>query len=56
VAQRQWYVLAAVGVFKTLIAGLIALLAAALLLGYFPGMWMPVRIVVALAAWVVVIG
>ncbi|HSU68354.1 MAG TPA: hypothetical protein VLJ39_15855, partial [Tepidisphaeraceae bacterium] len=48
--------LAAVGVLKTLIAGLVALLAAALLLGFFQNLWLPVRIALALIAWVVVIG
>ena len=56
VARRQWYVLAVVGAMKTLIAGLVTLLAAALLLGFFHSLWMPVRIALALIAWAVVIG
>lgn len=56
VAQRHWYVLAAVGVLKTLVVSLLALLAAAMLLGYFDHLWMPVRIFLAAAAWATVLG
>jgi hypothetical protein len=56
VAQRHWYVLATVGVLKTLTFSLLALLAATLLLGYFDRLWMPVRIVLAAAAWATVLG
>jgi hypothetical protein len=56
VARRHWNVLAAVSILKTLIAGLVALLAAAMLLGYFQWLWMPVRIAIAVIAWAVVIG
>jgi DNA segregation ATPase FtsK/SpoIIIE-like protein len=56
VAQRQWYVLAAVGVLKTLIVSLIAILSTALLLGYFQNLWMPVRVLLALITWALVIG
>lgn len=56
VARRHWYVLAAVGILKTLAAGLLALLAAAMLLGYFQSLWMPIRVALAGIAWIVVIG
>jgi hypothetical protein len=56
VARRHWYVLAAVGILKTLAAGLLALLVAAMLLGYFQGLWMPIRVALAGIAWIVVIG
>lgn len=56
VAQRHWYVLATVGVLKTLTFSLVALLAATLLLGYFDHLWMPLRIILAAAAWATVLG
>ena len=43
IAQRQWVVLAAVGILQTLIVSLTALLAAALVLGFAQGMWVPAR-------------
>lgn len=55
VARRRWVVLAAVGVLQTLAAGLLALLAAAMLLGYFQNLWMPVRVALAAIAWALVI-
>jgi hypothetical protein len=55
VARRRWWVLAAVGVFKTLIAGLLTLLAAVFLLGYFPNLWFPGRVAIALGAWVMIV-
>lgn len=55
VAQRHWYVLAMVGVLKTLTMSLLALLAAVMLLGYFDALWMPLRIVIAAAAWATVL-
>jgi hypothetical protein len=55
VAQRHWYVLAMVGVLKTLTVSLLALLAAAMLLGYFDGLWMPLRFLVAAIAWATVL-
>ena len=56
VARRHWYVLAAVGVLKTLVVSLLTLLAAAMLLGYFDLLWMPCAVVLAAAAWVTVLG
>ena len=56
VAQRQWYVLAVIGIFKTLIVALVALLAAAILMGFFQSMWTPVRIAIAAITWIIVIG
>lgn len=56
VAQRHWMVLATVGVLKTLTVSLLALLVATMLLGYFERLWMPVRVVLAATAWVMVIG
>ena len=56
VSQRHWLVLAAVGVCQTLITGLVALLLAALLLGFFQHMWMPARFAIAVIAWMVVVG
>lgn len=55
VSQRQWTVLAARGILQTLVVALGVLLAASLLLGYLPGIWMPLRIAVAALVWVVVI-
>jgi len=56
VARRRWYVLAAVGIFKTLITGLIALLAAVLLLGYFQNLWLPARMTLAFVVWGLLLG
>ena len=56
VAQRQWYVLAAVGVLKTLVVGLVSLLVAAMVLGSLKSLPMPIRIVFAAMAWAMVIG
>ena len=55
IARRQWFVVAAVGVLRTLIAGLCILLGAALILGALPGLWMPVRVVLAALAWLTVL-
>jgi hypothetical protein len=55
VARRGWIADAAVAVCKTLILALLCLLAAALVLGYFQSLWMPVRIVLSLLAWAGVI-
>ena len=55
VVRRRWVVEAAVGFFKTLIAGLITLLAATLLLGYFQNLGMAIRVFLALVTWAVVI-
>src|ERR1039458_2174124 len=56
VARRRWYVLAVVGIFKTLITGLVALLAAVLLLGYFQNLWLPGRMILAFAVWGLLLG
>src|SRR5665213_2448774 len=51
VAQRQWTVLAARGVLQTLVVGLAFLLASSLLLGFLPGIWMPLRVALAIIVW-----
>ncbi len=55
VSQRQWTVLAARGVLKTLVISLSVLLAASLLLGFLPGIPMVIRIVLALATWTAIL-
>ncbi|MDB5288903.1 MAG: hypothetical protein JWL69_144, partial [Phycisphaerales bacterium] len=55
VSQRQWTVLAARGVLQTLVVSLGALLASALLLGYWQGVPAILRIIIALAAWISVV-
>ncbi|HWE94702.1 MAG TPA: DUF4175 family protein [Tepidisphaeraceae bacterium] len=55
VSQRQWTVLAARGVLQTLVISLGALLASALLLGYFPGIPLVLRVIVSLITWASVV-
>jgi hypothetical protein len=55
VVTRQWYVDAAVAILKLLIVTMIALFAVAMLLGYFPDLWMSARMSLAIFAWVIVI-
>ncbi len=55
VSRRQWFVLAAKGALQTLVVSLGVLLAAALLLGYFPMMPALLRVPLALAFWAAVI-
>src|SRR6185312_3087041 len=52
IALRQWWVGALVGLLQTLTLALVALLAGALVLGFEPKLWTPVRILVAAIVWV----
>jgi hypothetical protein len=55
VAKRRYQIDAIVAICKTLCAGLTVLLFAVLILGYLQKLWMPVRVIVALIAWSLVV-
>ena len=55
VSQRQWTMLAARGMLKTLVVGLSLVLAASLLLGFLPGIPAVLRIAFAVLTWATVL-
>lgn len=52
---RRWWVATAVGMLQLLTLGLAVLLAGALVLGCFPNLWAPIRLLVAFAVWLIVL-